>query len=158
MLWQDIFQQNLGKTGAPFGALRGPQPSQASPSSSSGRPLGRRRGSKAKDSPAAPTNPSAVTPGKKRGRKSKESLAAAAAAQTAKTPGGAAELDLLEIHTKHTLKKFQGNKQPCKAKVREVGLGGDRAGSTRGGAPLVKARPRGLQGDVQSGERRVLPV
>ncbi|XP_041130271.1 histone lysine demethylase PHF8 isoform X2 [Polyodon spathula] len=113
-LVEDIFQQNLGKTGAPFGAPRVPQPSQVNPSISSGRPPGRRRGPKTKEPPAASSNPPAVTPGKKRGRKSKESLAAAA--QTAKTAGGAAELDLLEIHTKHTLKKFQGNKQPRKAK------------------------------------------
>uniref|UniRef100_W5NC55 Jumonji helical domain-containing protein n=1 Tax=Lepisosteus oculatus TaxID=7918 RepID=W5NC55_LEPOC len=94
-LVEDIFQQNLGKTGAPFGAPRA-LPAQHPPPAPPSRPPGRKRGPKPKE--GAP--PGAT--GKKRGRKSKESQAAAG------TVGGAGELDLLEIHTKHTLKKTKG--------------------------------------------------
>ncbi|XP_066566238.1 histone lysine demethylase PHF8 isoform X2 [Amia ocellicauda] len=92
-LVEDIFQQNLGKTGGPFGGPRGVPSPHHTPPPPPGRPPGRKRGPKPKEGAAA------VAGGKKRGRKSKETLGAA---------GGAGELDLLEIHTKHTLKKGKG--------------------------------------------------
>ncbi|XP_064154994.1 histone lysine demethylase PHF8 [Anguilla rostrata] len=96
-LVEDIFQQNLGKTGAPFGGSRAISSSSSSVSSATltaphtpGRPPGRKRGPK-------PREEGAVAPNvKKKGKMLK---------------GGAGDLDLLEIHTKHTLKKHQpGNK------------------------------------------------
>lgn len=82
----------MGKTGAPFAPLRGfssslPHTPMTSPPTP-GRLPGRKKASKSKDGAAA-SGP------KKRDKKGKEAKP------------GAEDLDLLEIHTKHTLKKFQ---------------------------------------------------
>jgi hypothetical protein len=94
---QDIFQQ--GRPAAPFTSTQGfPSPlPKASPlaiSQSPGRPPGKKRGPKPKDVSPSP---------KKKGQKGlmKE----------------AGELDLLEIHTKHTLKKCQSGNKKNKNKV-----------------------------------------
>uniref|UniRef100_A0AAZ3RU72 Histone lysine demethylase PHF8 n=1 Tax=Oncorhynchus tshawytscha TaxID=74940 RepID=A0AAZ3RU72_ONCTS len=86
-LVEDIFQQ--GRPAAPFTSTQGfpiplPKASPLAVSQSPSRPPGRKRGPKPKDMSPSP---------KKKGQKGvmKE----------------AGELDLLEIHTKHTLKKFQ---------------------------------------------------
>uniref|UniRef100_A0A3B3RRG8 PHD finger protein 8 n=1 Tax=Paramormyrops kingsleyae TaxID=1676925 RepID=A0A3B3RRG8_9TELE len=91
-LVEDIFQQNVGKTGAPFAPLRGfssslPHTPMTSPPTP-GRLPGRKKASKSKDGAAASAP-------KKRDKKGKEAKS------------GTEDLDLLEIHTKHTLKKFQ---------------------------------------------------
>ncbi|KAL4655478.1 histone lysine demethylase PHF8-like [Arapaima gigas] len=96
-LAEDIFQQNLAKTGMPFGPPRGfstsvPHSLMTSPPTPT-YPLGRKKGPKSKDGIRGGT----LGVSKKRGRKGKETLHKAEAG----------ELDLLEIHTKHTLKKFQ---------------------------------------------------
>lgn len=106
--WQDIFQQNINRGGAPFGG------SQALPSAHPKPPL------------TTPLNPGRL-PGKKRGPKPKEGPGGGGVGPPGvkkKGPKGkemkmeAGELDLLEIHTKHTLKKFQpGNKAKNKSKV-----------------------------------------
>uniref|UniRef100_A0AAY5JW82 Histone lysine demethylase PHF8 n=1 Tax=Esox lucius TaxID=8010 RepID=A0AAY5JW82_ESOLU len=91
-LVEDIFQQ--GRPTAPFSSTQGfpsplPKTSPLAISQSPGRPPGKKRGPKPRDVSPSP---------KKKGHKGlmKE----------------AGELDLLEIHTKHTLKKFQsGNKK-----------------------------------------------
>uniref|UniRef100_A0A4W4F2R4 Histone lysine demethylase PHF8 n=1 Tax=Electrophorus electricus TaxID=8005 RepID=A0A4W4F2R4_ELEEL len=107
-LVEDIFQQNMGRTGGPFGGSQGlPSPAPKAPLTTplnSGRPPGKKRGPKPKDGAGGGGGgPPGV---KKKGQKGKDM----------KTEAG--ELDLLEIHTKHTLKKFQpGNKAKSKSKV-----------------------------------------
>ncbi|XP_028669182.1 histone lysine demethylase PHF8 [Erpetoichthys calabaricus] len=113
-LVEDIFQQNMGKSGAPFGVPRGPPLTQNAPGNvlvTPGRPPGKKRGPKPKETSLA----AASTPGKKRGRKKKESIALDALAAPT-TTGVTAELDVLEIHTKHTLKKYQTPEQQHKQK------------------------------------------
>lgn len=115
--WQDIFQQNINRSGAPFGTSQTlpsahPKPPLTTPHNP-GRPPGKKRGPKPKEGPGAGgVGPPGV---KKKGQKGKE----------IKMEAG--ELDLLEIHTKHTLKKFQpGNKAKNKSKVaynKDFGLG-----------------------------------
>ncbi|KAK1801890.1 hypothetical protein P4O66_022524 [Electrophorus voltai] len=107
-LVEDIFQQNMGRTGGPFGGSQGlPSPAPKAPLTTplnSGRPPGKKRGPKPKDGAGGGGGgPPGV---KKKGQKGKDM----------KTEAG--ELDLLEIHTKHTLKKFQpGNKAKSKSKM-----------------------------------------
>uniref|UniRef100_A0AAR2M000 PHD finger protein 8 n=1 Tax=Pygocentrus nattereri TaxID=42514 RepID=A0AAR2M000_PYGNA len=107
-LVEDIFQQNIGRSGAPFGGAQGlPSPHPKAPLTTplnSGRPPGKKRGPKPNDMAGGG---GVGPPGtKKKGQKGKEM----------KTEAG--ELDMLEIHTKHTLKKFQpGNKAKNKSKV-----------------------------------------
>ncbi|XP_056589374.1 histone lysine demethylase PHF8 [Triplophysa dalaica] len=109
-LVEDIFQQNIGRSGTPFGASQGlPSPHLKAPintSLTSGRPPGKKRGPKTKDGfgggDLGPLVPK---------KKSQKGI---------KTEAG--ELDLLEIHTKHTLKKFQPG---CKVKKSKVELPDD---------------------------------
>ncbi|KAJ0064173.1 hypothetical protein NL108_001474, partial [Boleophthalmus pectinirostris] len=95
-LVEDIFQQNIGRTGPQF----------------PGSPLTK--------TPLATSQNSGRPPGKKKGPKPKEVLGSLAQAGVKKKSQKGAmkvepgELDLLEIHTKHTLKKFQPGK--CKGK------------------------------------------
>lgn len=101
VLLQDIFQQNLGKTGAPFGGSRAVSSSLSSATLTAphtpGRPPGRKRGPKPREGPAGAPDV------KKRGKMHK---------------ARAGDLDLLEIHTKHTLKKHQpGNKGRSKVRT-----------------------------------------
>uniref|UniRef100_W5UEA2 Histone lysine demethylase PHF8 n=1 Tax=Ictalurus punctatus TaxID=7998 RepID=W5UEA2_ICTPU len=107
-LVEDIFQQNINRSGAPFGTSQTlpsahPKPPLTTPHNP-GRPPGKKRGPKPKEGPGAGgVGPPGV---KKKGQKGKE----------IKMEAG--ELDLLEIHTKHTLKKFQpGNKAKNKSKM-----------------------------------------
>ncbi|XP_030625272.1 histone lysine demethylase PHF8 [Chanos chanos] len=107
-LVEDIFQQNIGRGGAPFGGSQGlPSPLPKAPLNTSlntGRPPGKKRGPKPKEGGVA--GGVGLTGPKKKGPKGKE----------IKTEAG--ELDLLEIHTKHTLKKFQpGSKAKNKNKL-----------------------------------------
>uniref|UniRef100_A0A3Q2ZW74 PHD finger protein 8 n=1 Tax=Kryptolebias marmoratus TaxID=37003 RepID=A0A3Q2ZW74_KRYMA len=97
-LVEDIFQQNLGRTGTPFpGAPLSKAPLSAS--QNSGRPPGKKKGPKPKEVLGG-----LGTPGtKKKGQKG-----------VVKTE--AEELDLIEIHTKHTLKKIQPGKSKHKNK------------------------------------------
>ncbi|KAM4610872.1 histone lysine demethylase PHF8 [Polymixia lowei] len=98
-LVEDIFQQNIGRTGPPFPG----SPLSKAPlttSQNSGRPPGKKRGPKPKDGVGA-----VGPPGTK--KKSQKGLLKAEAG----------ELDLLEIHTKHTLKKFQPGKSKNKNKL-----------------------------------------
>uniref|UniRef100_A0A673IMT1 Histone lysine demethylase PHF8 n=1 Tax=Sinocyclocheilus rhinocerous TaxID=307959 RepID=A0A673IMT1_9TELE len=96
-LVEDIFQQNIGRSGTPFGGSQGlPSPHPKAPLNTAltfGQHPGKKRGPKSKDGfgGGAVSLPGA----KKKSQKGKE----------IKTEAG--ELDLLEIHTKHTLKKFQ---------------------------------------------------
>ncbi|KAG5282168.1 hypothetical protein AALO_G00052960 [Alosa alosa] len=106
-LVEDIFQQNLGRGGVPYPGPPGfqtPHPkAQVSSPPNSGRPPGKKRGPKPKDMPMG-GGVSSPSPKKKSLKKE------------IKTEAG--ELDLLEIHTKHTLKKFQpGNKAKSKNKL-----------------------------------------
>ncbi|KAG7283815.1 hypothetical protein CRUP_034002 [Coryphaenoides rupestris] len=93
-LVEDIFQQNIGRSAPQF----------------PGSPLSK--------SPATPSQNTIRTPGKKRGPKPKDGVGVLGLPATKKKSqkgllkAEAGELDLLEIHTKHTLKKFQ----PSKAK------------------------------------------
>ncbi|XP_076874672.1 histone lysine demethylase PHF8 isoform X2 [Brachyhypopomus gauderio] len=111
-LVEDIFQQNMGRTGAPFGGSQGlPSPAPKVPLTTPlnlGRPPGKKRGPKPKDvAGAGGVGPPGV---KKKGQKGKD----------IKTEAG--ELDLLEIHTKHTLKKFHpGSKVKSKSKMEPSG-------------------------------------
>ncbi|KAJ8017071.1 hypothetical protein DPEC_G00013970 [Dallia pectoralis] len=147
-LVEDIFQQ--GRPTAPFSSTQGlpssiPKTSPLAIAQSPGRPPGKKRGPKPRDVSPSP---------KKKGQKvlMKE----------------AGELDLLEIHTKHTLKKFQsGNKKNknklelpleefegkmSKSKLRLVlsngkiqGKKGGRSGSSNGAgrAPPFQNQPMG---------------
>lgn len=99
---QDIFQQNIGRTGPQFSG----SPLSKAPlttSQNSGRPPGKKKGPKPKEVLLAAGPPSTK-------RKSQKGLL--------KTEAG--ELDLIEIHTKHTLKKFQPGKSKGKNKVRSL--------------------------------------
>lgn len=107
-LVEDIFQQNINRSGAPFAGSQAlpsahPKPPVTTPLNP-GRPPGKKRGPKPKEGPSGGgLGPPGV---KKKGQKGKEM----------KMEAG--ELDLLEIHTKHTLKKFQpGNKARNKSKM-----------------------------------------
>lgn len=96
---QDIFQQNIGRTGPQFPG----SPLSKAPlttSQNSGRPPGKKKGPKPKEVLGALGPPAA----KKKNQKG-----------LLKAETG--ELDLLEIHTKHTLKKFQPGKCKNKNKV-----------------------------------------
>uniref|UniRef100_I3K1X5 Histone lysine demethylase PHF8 n=1 Tax=Oreochromis niloticus TaxID=8128 RepID=I3K1X5_ORENI len=88
-LVEDIFQQNIGRTGPQFPG----SPLSKAPlttSQNSGRPPGKKKGPKPKEMTGG-----VGPPGTK--KKSQKGLLKAEAG----------ELDLIEIHTKHTLKKFQ---------------------------------------------------
>lgn len=96
---QDIFQQNIGRTGSQFpGSPLSKAP--LSMSQNSGRPPGKKKGPKPKEVLGG-----LGPPGTK--KKSQKGLLKAEAG----------ELDLIEIHTKHTLKKFQPGKSKQKNKV-----------------------------------------
>uniref|UniRef100_A0A8C2EHW6 Histone lysine demethylase PHF8 n=1 Tax=Cyprinus carpio TaxID=7962 RepID=A0A8C2EHW6_CYPCA len=102
-LVEDIFQQNIGRSGTPFGGSQGlPSPHPKAPVNTAltfGQHPGKKKGPKSKDGFGGG---GVCPPGaKKKIQKGKE----------IKTEAG--ELDLLEIHTKHTLKKFQPG---CKVK------------------------------------------
>lgn len=97
--FQDIFQQNIGRTGPQFPG----SPLSKAPlttSQNSGRPPGKKKGPKPKEMTGG-----VGPPGTK--KKSQKGLLKAEAG----------ELDLIEIHTKHTLKKFQPGKSKHKNKV-----------------------------------------
>lgn len=106
ILWQDIFQQNIGRTGPPF----------------PGSPLSK--------APLTASQNSGRPPGKKKGPKSKEVVGSLPPAGTKKQSqksllkAEAGELDLIEIHTKHTLKKFNPGKSKSRNKVTAVILVG----------------------------------
>uniref|UniRef100_A0A3Q3BKY0 Histone lysine demethylase PHF8 n=1 Tax=Haplochromis burtoni TaxID=8153 RepID=A0A3Q3BKY0_HAPBU len=94
-LVEDIFQQNIGRTGPQFPG----SPLSKAPlttSQNSGRPPGKKKGPKPKEMTGG-----VGPPGTK--KKSQKGLLKAEAG----------ELDLIEIHTKHTLKKFQPGKSMC---------------------------------------------
>uniref|UniRef100_UPI003AAB7449 histone lysine demethylase PHF8 n=1 Tax=Centroberyx gerrardi TaxID=166262 RepID=UPI003AAB7449 len=98
-LVEDIFQQNIGRTGPQFPG----SPLSKAPlttAQNSGRPPGKKRGPKPKEGIVG-----VGPPGPK--KKSQKGLLKAEAG----------ELDLLEIHTKHTLKKFQPGKSKNKNKL-----------------------------------------
>uniref|UniRef100_A0A665VYR7 PHD-type domain-containing protein n=1 Tax=Echeneis naucrates TaxID=173247 RepID=A0A665VYR7_ECHNA len=98
-LVEDIFQQNIGRTGPQF----------------PGSPLSK--------TPLTTSQNSGRPPGKKKGPKPKEVLGALGPpiskkkSQKGLHKAEAGELDLIEIHTKHTLKKFQPGKTKNKNKV-----------------------------------------
>nr|XP_046252270.1 histone lysine demethylase PHF8 isoform X2 [Scatophagus argus] len=98
-LVEDIFQQNIGRTGPQF----------------PGSPLSK--------APLTTSQNSGRPPGKKKGPKPKEVLGGLGLPGTKKKSqkgllkAEAGELDLIEIHTKHTLKKFQPGKSKNKNKV-----------------------------------------
>lgn len=99
ILWQDIFQQNIGRTGPQFpGSPLSKAPLTAS--QNSGRPPGKKKGPKPKEvvGTLAPTGTK---------KQSQKSLLKAEAG----------ELDLIEIHTKHTLKKCNPGKSKSRNKV-----------------------------------------
>ncbi|TNM87119.1 histone lysine demethylase PHF8 [Takifugu flavidus] len=98
-LVEDIFQQNIGRTGPPFpGSPLSKAPLTAS--QNSGRPPGKKKGPKPKEvvGSLAPTGTK---------KQSQKSLLKAEAG----------ELDLIEIHTKHTLKKFNPGKSKSRNKL-----------------------------------------
>uniref|UniRef100_A0A8C1XDZ2 Histone lysine demethylase PHF8 n=1 Tax=Cyprinus carpio TaxID=7962 RepID=A0A8C1XDZ2_CYPCA len=108
-LVEDIFQQNIGRSGTPFGGSQGlPSPHPKAPVNTAltfGQHPGKKKVPKSKDGFGGG---GVCPPGaKKKIQKGKE----------IKTEAG--ELDLLEIHTKHTLKKFQPG---CKVKKSKVEL------------------------------------
>uniref|UniRef100_A0A665VYI3 Histone lysine demethylase PHF8 n=1 Tax=Echeneis naucrates TaxID=173247 RepID=A0A665VYI3_ECHNA len=98
-LVEDIFQQNIGRTGPQF----------------PGSPLSK--------TPLTTSQNSGRPPGKKKGPKPKEVLGALGPpiskkkSQKGLHKAEAGELDLIEIHTKHTLKKFQPGKTKNKNKL-----------------------------------------
>lgn len=98
-LVEDIFQQNIGRTGPQF---PGSSPSKAplTTSQNSGRPPGKKKGPKPKEV-IGPLGPPATK------KKNQKGLLKAEAG----------ELDLIEIHTKHTLKKFTPGKSKHKNKL-----------------------------------------
>uniref|UniRef100_A0A667ZE69 Histone lysine demethylase PHF8 n=1 Tax=Myripristis murdjan TaxID=586833 RepID=A0A667ZE69_9TELE len=106
-LVEDIFQQNIGRTGPQY----------------PGSPLSK--------APLAASQNSGRPPGKKRGPKPKEGIGGVGPPGTKKKgqkgllKAEAGELDLLEIHTKHTLKKFQPGKSKNKNKVQSHQIRGD---------------------------------
>uniref|UniRef100_A0AAQ6A9R4 Histone lysine demethylase PHF8 n=1 Tax=Amphiprion ocellaris TaxID=80972 RepID=A0AAQ6A9R4_AMPOC len=97
-LVEDIFQQNIGRTGPQF----------------PGSPLSK--------APLTTSQNSGRPPGKKKGPKPKEVMGGLGPPGTKKKnqkgllKAEAGELDLIEIHTKHTLKKFQPGKSKHKNK------------------------------------------
>uniref|UniRef100_A0A8C2WRT6 Histone lysine demethylase PHF8 n=1 Tax=Cyclopterus lumpus TaxID=8103 RepID=A0A8C2WRT6_CYCLU len=98
-LVEDIFQQNIGRTGPQFPG----SPISKAPlttSQNSGRPPGKKKGPKPKEMMGGLGPPGT----KKKGQKG-----------LLKAEAG--ELDLIEIHTKHTLKKCQHGKSKNKNKV-----------------------------------------
>ncbi|XP_034552090.1 histone lysine demethylase PHF8 [Notolabrus celidotus] len=98
-LVEDIFQQNIGRTGPQFpGSPLSKAPLTAS--QNSGRPPGKKKGPKPKEVLGG-----LGPPGTK--KKSQKGLLKAEAG----------ELDLIEIHTKHTLKKFQPGKSKNESKL-----------------------------------------
>ncbi|XP_040910891.1 histone lysine demethylase PHF8 [Toxotes jaculatrix] len=98
-LVEDIFQQNIGRTGLQFpGSPLSKAP--VTTSQNSGRPPGKKKGPKPKEVIGG-----LGPPGTK--KKSQKGLLKAEAG----------ELDLIEIHTKHTLKKFQPGKSKNKNKL-----------------------------------------
>ncbi|KAJ4934280.1 hypothetical protein JOQ06_007079, partial [Pogonophryne albipinna] len=98
-LVEDIFQQNIGRPGPQF----------------PGSPLSK--------APLTTSQNSARPPGKKKGTKPKELMGGLGPPVTKKKSqkglikAEAGELDLIEIHTKHTLKKFQPGKSKNKNKL-----------------------------------------
>uniref|UniRef100_A0A8C6L4U4 Histone lysine demethylase PHF8 n=1 Tax=Nothobranchius furzeri TaxID=105023 RepID=A0A8C6L4U4_NOTFU len=97
-LVEDIFQQNIGRTGTQFpGAPLSKVPLSAS--QNSGRPPGKKKGPKPKEVLGALASPSTK-------KKSQKGLLKAEAE----------DIDMIEIHTKHTLKKFQPGKSKHKNK------------------------------------------
>lgn len=97
-LVEDIFQQNIGRTGPQF----------------PGSPLSK--------APLTTSQSSGRPPGKKKGPEPKEVIGGLGLPGTKKSQKGllkaeAGELDLIEIHTKHTLKKFQPGKSKSKNKL-----------------------------------------
>ncbi|XP_030590207.1 histone lysine demethylase PHF8 [Archocentrus centrarchus] len=98
-LVEDIFQQNIGRTGPQF----------------PGSPLSK--------APLTTSQNSGRPPGKKKGPKPKEMIGGVGPPGTKKKnqkgllKAEAGELDLIEIHTKHTLKKFQPGKSKHKNKL-----------------------------------------
>uniref|UniRef100_A0A3B3VHV4 PHD finger protein 8 n=1 Tax=Poecilia latipinna TaxID=48699 RepID=A0A3B3VHV4_9TELE len=110
-LVEDIFQQNIGRTGPQFpGAPLSKAPLSAA--QNSGRPPGKKKGPKPKEvlGGFGPTGTK---------KKSQKGLLKAEAG----------ELELIEIHAKHTLKKFQPGKSKHKNKVKKDGSSNG-AGST----------------------------
>lgn len=97
-LVEDIFQQNIGRTGPQFPGSPLAKASLTA-SQNSGRPPGKKKGPKPKE---AAGNPGPT------GTKKKN--------QKGQIKAEAGELDLIEIHTKHTLKKFQPGKSKTKNK------------------------------------------
>ncbi|KAK2897670.1 histone lysine demethylase PHF8 [Channa argus] len=98
-LVEDIFQQNIGRTGPQFSASPLSKATLTT-SQNSGRPPGKKKGPKPKEMIGG-----LGPPGTK--KKSQKGLLKAEAG----------ELDLIEIHTKHTLKKFQPGKSKGKNKL-----------------------------------------
>uniref|UniRef100_A0A674MYJ9 PHD finger protein 8 n=1 Tax=Takifugu rubripes TaxID=31033 RepID=A0A674MYJ9_TAKRU len=97
-----LVEQNIGRTGPPFpGSPLSKAPLTAS--QNSGRPPGKKKGPKPKEvvGSLAPTGTK---------KQSQKSLLKAEAG----------ELDLIEIHTKHTLKKFNPGKSKSRNKVRQL--------------------------------------
>uniref|UniRef100_A0A3P9GYR0 PHD finger protein 8 n=1 Tax=Oryzias latipes TaxID=8090 RepID=A0A3P9GYR0_ORYLA len=96
---EDIFQQNISRSGSQFpgGSI---SKAPLSTSQNSGRPPGKKKGPKPKDATVVLGSPATK-------KKSQKGL-------TKAEPG---ELDLIEIHTKHTLKKFQPGKSKHKNKL-----------------------------------------
>uniref|UniRef100_A0A672IPC3 PHD finger protein 8 n=1 Tax=Salarias fasciatus TaxID=181472 RepID=A0A672IPC3_SALFA len=95
----DIFQQNIGRSGPQFPG----SPLSKAPlttSQNSGRPPGKKKGPKPKEVIGGLGPPTTK-------KKSQKALIKAEAG----------EMDLIEIHTKHTLKKFQPGKTKHKNKV-----------------------------------------
>uniref|UniRef100_A0A668A108 PHD finger protein 8 n=1 Tax=Myripristis murdjan TaxID=586833 RepID=A0A668A108_9TELE len=88
-------------------------------------------GSPLSKAPLAASQNSGRPPGKKRGPKPKEGIGGVGPPGTKKKgqkgllKAEAGELDLLEIHTKHTLKKFQPGKSKNKNKVQSHQIRGD---------------------------------
>ncbi|KAG7520996.1 histone lysine demethylase PHF8 [Solea senegalensis] len=98
-LVEDIFQQNIGRAGPQFpGSPLSKAPLTAS--QNSGRPPGKKKGPKPKEVIGGLGPP---------GNKNKS--------QKGTLKAEAGELDLIEIHTKHTLKKFQPGKSKSKNKT-----------------------------------------
>ncbi|XP_029974487.1 histone lysine demethylase PHF8 isoform X1 [Salarias fasciatus] len=98
-LVEDIFQQNIGRSGPQFPG----SPLSKAPlttSQNSGRPPGKKKGPKPKEVIGGLGPPTTK-------KKSQKALIKAEAG----------EMDLIEIHTKHTLKKFQPGKTKHKNKL-----------------------------------------
>uniref|UniRef100_A0A3P9IQI6 PHD finger protein 8 n=1 Tax=Oryzias latipes TaxID=8090 RepID=A0A3P9IQI6_ORYLA len=111
---EDIFQQNISRSGSQFpgGSI---SKAPLSTSQNSGRPPGKKKGPKPKDATVVLGSPATK-------KKSQKGL-------TKAEPG---ELDLIEIHTKHTLKKFQPGKSKHKNKCSCLLLLSKKDGSSNG--------------------------